>query len=506
MYSENKEIKSRIDEIVTRIVHPIDFEGWDFLKKIYEKEVEPKIKDKKFFHSYHNSLDLAFILLNENLFSHVFWKTYALTYQVSDNLFIDDFNVNDVKNIIASLEKESKEDKALELTLSKFKNFISQNGLLRTLSKTQIEFGPTLQQWSGFGALAVLNDNNASLDSIIHHGKSILTGIIFYIFGLRTTSGLGSESHTQPEISNKDIEFLIKRNLLKKASKKNKDRFNELLSVDFNANASRDYVKAYIKSEELINHIKDSGKIEDEVEASIGFEGIFDTILEEELRKERLLKEGEKYEWGSLVSDVASNAIETLRDLVNYRELFFRESADFFDFINIDQIALITGLSNTSSIKNVINEGEIDTKNASPLFGNGMPLKNSAMKWALDKKRKYKIYKPIDEKPFIDVDFSFLSAEIMIAKEKIAQSKKKKIIFKDSDRFARTDKEIFGRVAQHNKDRWEWIGKGKTFKELNEKNSTYRKNIKRKTYQKNKSPINHDILYDLNSGYIKQIK
>ena len=125
-----------------------------------------------------------------------------------------------------------------------------------------------------------------------------------------------------------------------------------------------------------------------------------------------------------------------MRDLVNYRELFFRESADFFDFINIDQIALITGLSNTSSIKNVINEGEIDTKNDSPLFGNGMPLKNSAMKWALDKKRKYKIYKPIDEKPFIDVDFSFLSAEIMIAKEKIAQSKKNKIIFKDSDRLS----------------------------------------------------------------------
>ena len=220
MYSENKEIKSRIDEIVTRIVHPIDFEGWDFLNKIYEKEVEPKINDKKFFHSYHNSLDLAFLLLNENLFSQVFWKTYALTYQVSNNLFIDDFNVNDVKNIIASLEKESKEDKALESTLSKFKNFISQNGLLRTVSKTQIEFAPTLHQWSGFGALAVLNDSNASLDSIIHHGKSTLTGIIFYIFGLRTTAGLGSESHTQPEISNKDIEFLIKRNLLKKASKK----------------------------------------------------------------------------------------------------------------------------------------------------------------------------------------------------------------------------------------------------------------------------------------------
>ena len=47
-------------------------------------------------------------------------------------------------------------------------------------------------------------------------------------------------------------------------------------------------------------------------------------------------------------------------------------------------------------------------------------------------------------------------------------------------------KKYFGRVAQHNKNRWEWIDKGKNFKELNEKNSTYRKNIVRKTYQKKK--------------------
>ena len=86
------------------------------------------------------------------------------------------------------------------------------------------------------------------------------------------------------------------------------------------------------------------------------------------------------------------------------------------------------------------------------------------------------------------------------------QSRKNKILFNDSDRFARTNKKIFGRVAQHNKNRWEWIDKGKNFKELNEKNSTYRKNIVRKTYQKNKSPITQDILYDLNSGYIRQIK
>ena len=79
-----------------------------------------------------------------------------------------------------------------------------------------------------------------------------------------------------------------------------------------------------------------------------------------------------------------------------------------------------------------------------------------------------------------------------------------RIVFSDSDLFVRTDKKIFGRVAEKNKNRWEWIGKGKTFKDLNEKNSTYRKNIKRKTYIRNKSPITQDIIYDLKSGYIEQ--
>ena len=44
------------------------------------------------------------------------------------------------------------------------------------------------------------------------------------------------------------------------------------------------------------------------------------------------------------------------------------------------------------------------------------------------------------------------------------------------------------------------------FKELNAKNSTYMEFIDRKTYKKHTSPITQDILYDLNSGYIKQIK
>lgn len=115
------------------------------------------------------------------------------------------------------------------------------------------------------------------------------------------------------------------------------------------------------------------------------------------------------------------------------------------------------------------------------------------------------MYEPIDEKPEGDVDYSYLSKEIMKARESIEKSKKKSVTFNDCDMFARTDKEIFGRVADHNKRRWEWIGKGKTFKELNAKNSVYRKNIDRKTYKKHTSPITQDILYDLKSGYIKKI-
>jgi hypothetical protein len=291
--------------------------------------------------------------------------------------------------------------------------------------------------------------------------------------------------------------------LLKKASKKDMDRYKELLSVDFNTDNYRDYVNTYLKSEELINQIEYSGEIEDEVEACIGFYGIFDTILEEELIKGQLLKEGEKYDWGQTVSSVVSNSIETLRTLMDAREEFFTEG--FEKTLSINTIALITGLSNISSIKNVINEDGIETKKDGR-FDKGRPLKDSAIKWALDKKRKYKIYEPIDEKPDKDVDFNYLLAEIELAKEKIAQSKKDKVIFNNSDIFARTNKEIFGRVAQHNKNRWEWIGAGKTFKEINESNSTYRKHIPRKTYKKHKSPITQDILYDLNSGYIKQIK
>lgn len=507
MYYKN--IGIRINEIATSIAKSAEINGFDLINKIYDDEIKtkketqsPKKQSRKTkkFNSYHNSLKLAFLLLNEeSIFSKIFWKSYALTYQVTNNLFIDDLGINDIKNIIVSLEKESKKNKSLELTLSKLKNFIFQNGLLRTFSKTQIEFSPTLTEWRGYGALALLNDNEEMLNPIIDHGKSIITKVIFNIYGLRFTSGLGTESYLQEKISDKDINFLIKNNLLKKASKKHKDRLEELTYKDFNDSFSWDYLYIDLRLEEFLKQINFRGDIEDPIQGKIGFYGIFESTF-----KEYLNSDDKKYAegWGNQLEEVLSHSIIILDHLVKYREILFHLPME--DYISHDALALVAGLSNPNSVKNAIKNGEMEAFN-SQYSPEDAPTRKSAINWALDKKRKYIVYEPIDEKPKRDVDYSYLSKEIMKARESIEKSKKKSVTFNDCDMFARTDKEIFGRVADHNNRRWEWIGKGKTFKELNAKNSVYRKNIDRKTYKKHTSPITQDILYDLKSGYIKKI-
>lgn len=524
MYSNNKYIAIRINEIATSIAKSDAINGFNLINEIYKEEIKTKKETQsskkrsrktKKFNSYHNSLNLAFLLLNEeNVFSKIFWKSYALTYQVTNNLFIDDLSVNDIKNIIVSLEKESKKNKSLELTLSKFKNFISQNGLLRTFSKTQIEFAPTLTEWKGYGALALLSDDEELLNPIINHGKSIITKMIFNIYGLRFTSGLGTESYFQEKISNKDINFLIKNNLLKKASKKHKDRLKELTYEEFNDSFRWDYLYIDLRSEEFLEQIHFRGDIEDPIHGKIGFYGIFESVY-----KEYLYSDDKKYAegWGNHLEEVLSHSINILDHLVRHRENLFHPPVKgiFSDYMSDSQLALVAGLSNPNSVKNAIKNGEMETfqgsaslKESRSIFRppEDAPTRNSALNWALDKKRKYIVHEPIDEKPERDIDFRYLSGEIIKARQAIEKSKKKSVIFDDSDMFARTDKEIFGRVADHNKRRWEWIGEGKNFKEINAKNSTYRKCIDRKTYKKHTSPITQDILYDLNSGYIKQIK
>ena len=72
--------------------------------------------------------------------------------------------------------------------------------------------------------------------------------------------------------------------------------------------------------------------------------------------------------------------------------------------------------------------------------------------------------------------------------------------------FLRTSKEISPRCARHNIKRWQWIAKagktGKTFDQINRRNSVYRHCIKRKSYNGNSSSINQDLKYDIKNGWI----
>ena len=79
----------------------------------------------------------------------------------------------------------------------------------------------------------------------------------------------------------------------------------------------------------------------------------------------------------------------------------------------------------------------------------------------------------------------------------------------ENKRFIRTDKAISSRCALHNINRWQWIAdagsKGRSYSELNTKDSIYRKSIKRDDYSGNTTSIIQDIKYDIKSGWIKAI-
>ena len=75
----------------------------------------------------------------------------------------------------------------------------------------------------------------------------------------------------------------------------------------------------------------------------------------------------------------------------------------------------------------------------------------------------------------------------------------------ENKRFIRTDKPIDRRCKTHNVDRWNWIAEagseGRSFSELNLKNSIYRQNIKGNT---NDQMIDVDIGYDIEGGWIEE--
>jgi len=85
--------------------------------------------------------------------------------------------------------------------------------------------------------------------------------------------------------------------------------------------------------------------------------------------------------------------------------------------------------------------------------------------------------------------------------------KKKKPSKHENKRFIRTDKLITSK-ASHNIKRLKWVAEagseGRSYSELNRKDSIYRQNIKRKTYKGNESLITQDISYDIKQGMIKE--
>ena len=79
-------------------------------------------------------------------------------------------------------------------------------------------------------------------------------------------------------------------------------------------------------------------------------------------------------------------------------------------------------------------------------------------------------------------------------------------IFSQDDVFVRTSTEFHKRVAQHNRNRTEWIGEGKKFSQIFAPNSVYRQNILNKNYAGNGSMIDRHLKYDLKHGWIKLLE
>lgn len=76
----------------------------------------------------------------------------------------------------------------------------------------------------------------------------------------------------------------------------------------------------------------------------------------------------------------------------------------------------------------------------------------------------------------------------------------KKDLYTLGDKFKRTSKEFNHRVAKHNRERCEWIGKGKTLSEISAPNSVYRKNIL------NDAQVEEGLHYDIEiRGWIEKI-
>tara|TARA_B100001093_G_scaffold148108_1_gene140815 strand:+ start:1378 stop:2937 length:1560 start_codon:yes stop_codon:yes gene_type:complete len=519
MFKNNQEIQNRLDKIFSKIAKFDLDDGFDLALSIYEEEVLAETLPRS--SSIHNSIEFALTLLSNNETSRIFWKSYAQTYLVSSSNFYTDLSIRDIKSISSILMKESKSNKNLKETLGRFERFIGTNGLLKNFSKNFIEFNPTLVI-NKIGALATLNDSDQMLEHVIFHGKSMLCKIIFSVYGLKVVGGRGVDEYlSSRSIAKLDIDYLVKRNLIKDVDQEYKENLETLFndrSYDFNS-AHREYIHSFVRTKELEDKISIESygfeDYEDDLEMNTGFNDILAFNVGD--LKFHVDYEQNPYWYADIIQGTARHAINTLRKTVKYKYDLFHNSDK--ETISIEGLTMLAGLSNQDSVKNILNKSKsklkkraIENRGKGPdgyfkIYKAVEIESKSAIGWLRDNKRRYKIYELIDEKPAQNIDYDYVYKEINRAKEKIEKSKKKSKPFSDNDTFVRTEKEIFGRVHKDNKKRWEWIGKkGRTFKELNAKNSTYRKNIRRQTYKKHTSPITQDILYDLNSGYIKQIK
>ena len=517
MFKNNQKIQNRLDKIFFKIAEFDLDDGFDLALRIYEEEVLAETIPRS--SSIHNSIEFALTLLSNNETSRLFWKSYAQTYLVSSSNFYTDLSIRDIKSIISILMKESKSNKSLKETLDRFERFIGTNGLLKNFSRNFIEFNPTLVI-NDIAALATLNDSDQMLEHVIFHGKSMLCRIIFNLYGLKVVGGRGIDEYlSSKSITKSDIDYLIKRNLIKDVDqeyKENLETFFNAQSYDFNS-AHREHIHSFVRTKELEDKIsiesygfEDS---EDDFEMNTGFNDILAfNVWETNFQMD---SEENPHWYANIIEGTARHTINTLRKTVKYKYDLFHTNEET---ISIEGLTMLAGLSNQDSVKNILNKYKSKLKKRTikkrgknsegyyRIYESVEIERKSAIAWLRDSKRRYQIYELIDEKPIQNVDYAYFLKEINKAKDKIEKSRKESEPFNDNNIFVRTRKKIFGRVADHNKKRWEWIGEGKTFRELNAKNSTYRNNIVRKTYIKNKSPITQDILYDLKSGYIKQIK
>ena len=169
------------------------------------------------------------------------------------------------------------------------------------------------------GAVATLNDSENLLDPIIFHGKSMLSKMIFNIYGLKVVSGGGLDDYIHPELILKsDIDYLIKRNLVKDVDPEYKENYKNYFNNDlYKFNSShREHVYSFVGTKELIEKISMEShgfeEGEDDFEMIVGFNNILAFNLYEPY-KNRMIATSDGPAWfADIIEGSTRPAITTL--------------------------------------------------------------------------------------------------------------------------------------------------------------------------------------------------